>query len=164
MRGDLTSGLGRSPGVGNGNLLQYSCLGNPLDRGAWWATVHGVTKSCDRAQWICLFQLWTPRCWAGLSRAAVSLSLQRRERAQAQQLRRQGGAAPRPVGSSRTRGDPVSPALAGRFLSTGSPGKSFLMFCFCFFVLLCLVKNYYKPITVQYSSVANCVNWVPSLS
>ena len=33
-------GLGRSPGVGNGNLLQYSCLGNPMDRGAWQATVH----------------------------------------------------------------------------------------------------------------------------
>ena len=37
-------GLGRSPGGGNGNSLQYSCLGNPMDRGAWWATVHGVTK------------------------------------------------------------------------------------------------------------------------
>ena len=37
-------GLGRSPGEGNGNLLQLSCLKNPMDRGAWWATVHGVTK------------------------------------------------------------------------------------------------------------------------
>ena len=37
--------LGRSLGEGNGNLLQYSCLGNPTDRGAWWATVHGVGKS-----------------------------------------------------------------------------------------------------------------------
>ena len=36
--------LGRSPGGGHGNPLQYSCLGNPMDRGAWWATVHGVTK------------------------------------------------------------------------------------------------------------------------
>ena len=36
---------GRSPGVGNGNPLQYSCLENPMDRGTWWATVHGVTKS-----------------------------------------------------------------------------------------------------------------------
>ena len=33
-------GSGRSPGEGNGNPLQYSCLGNPMDRGAWWATVH----------------------------------------------------------------------------------------------------------------------------
>ena len=38
-------GLGRSPGEGNGNPLQYSCLENPINRGAWWATVHGVTKS-----------------------------------------------------------------------------------------------------------------------
>ena len=38
-------GLGRSPGGGNGNPLQYSCLKNPMDRGAWWATIHGVTKS-----------------------------------------------------------------------------------------------------------------------
>ena len=38
-------GWGRAPGGGNGNLLQYSCLENSMDRGAWWATVHGVTKS-----------------------------------------------------------------------------------------------------------------------
>ena len=38
-------GSGRSPGGGNGNPLQYSCLENPMDRGAWWATVHGVSKS-----------------------------------------------------------------------------------------------------------------------
>ena len=38
-------GSGRSPGVGNGNQLQYSCLENPMNRGAWQATVHGVTKS-----------------------------------------------------------------------------------------------------------------------
>ena len=41
------SGLGRSPGEGNGNPLQYSCLGNPRDRGAWWATVCGVAKESD---------------------------------------------------------------------------------------------------------------------
>ena len=39
-------GLGRSPGEGNGKPLQYSCLENSVDRGALWATVHGVTKSC----------------------------------------------------------------------------------------------------------------------
>ena len=44
----LIPGLGRSPGEGNGNPLQYSCLENPMDRGAWWATVHGVTKSRTR--------------------------------------------------------------------------------------------------------------------
>ena len=38
-------GLGRSPGEGNGNPLQYSCLQNPMDGGAWWAAVHGAAKS-----------------------------------------------------------------------------------------------------------------------
>ena len=41
----LIPGLGRSPEEKNGNPLQYSCLENPMDRGAWWATAHGVTKS-----------------------------------------------------------------------------------------------------------------------
>ena len=45
---DLVPGLKRSQGVGNGNPLQYSCLENAMDRGAWWATVHGVTKSWTR--------------------------------------------------------------------------------------------------------------------
>ena len=40
----LIPGLERSPGEGNGTPLQYSCLENPMDRGAWWATVHGVAK------------------------------------------------------------------------------------------------------------------------
>ena len=52
---------GRTPGVGNGNTLQYSCLENPMDRGAWWATVHRVAEldtteatehSVDSHQWI----------------------------------------------------------------------------------------------------------------
>jgi len=45
--GDLgsTPGLGRSPAVGNDNPLQYSCLKNSMDRGAWWATIHWVAKS-----------------------------------------------------------------------------------------------------------------------
>ena len=44
--GDLgsISELGRSPGEGHGNPRQYSCLGNPMDRGAWWATIQGVTE------------------------------------------------------------------------------------------------------------------------
>ena len=41
------SGSGRSPGAGNGNPLQYSYLGNPMDRGAWQATVHGTTKESE---------------------------------------------------------------------------------------------------------------------
>ena len=43
----LIPGSGRSPGEGNGNPLQYSCLGNPINRGAWRATVHGVAKELD---------------------------------------------------------------------------------------------------------------------
>ena len=45
-------GLGRHPGGGNGNLLQYSCLENLMDRGAWQATVHGVAKSRTRLMWL----------------------------------------------------------------------------------------------------------------
>ena len=50
--GDMDSipGLGRCPGVGNGNPLQDSCLGNPMDKGAWWATVHGVAKESDKTE------------------------------------------------------------------------------------------------------------------
>ena len=48
--GDIGSipGPGRSPRVGNGNWLQYSCLENPMDRGGWWAIVHEVAKSWTR--------------------------------------------------------------------------------------------------------------------
>ena len=79
--GDLGSipGLGRSPREGNGNPLQYSCLENPMDGGAWWATVHGVTKSWTRlsdftlkayikkaeCRGIDAFELW---CWRRLFR------------------------------------------------------------------------------------------------
>ena len=42
-------GSGRSPGGGHGNPLQYYCLGNSMERGAWWATVHGVIKESDMA-------------------------------------------------------------------------------------------------------------------
>ena len=47
--GDMGSipGSGRSPGEGNGYPLQYPCLGNPMDREAWWAAVHGVMKESD---------------------------------------------------------------------------------------------------------------------
>ena len=49
----LIPGLGRSPGDGNGNPLQYSCLENSMDRGAWWATVHRVAES-DTIEWLTL--------------------------------------------------------------------------------------------------------------
>ena len=47
--GDPSSilGSGRSPGEGNANPFQYSCLGNPMDKGSWWTTVHGVAKESD---------------------------------------------------------------------------------------------------------------------
>ena len=54
--GDMGSipGLERSPGVRNGNPLQYSCLENPMDRGAWWSIVHRVAKSQTRlSYWAC---------------------------------------------------------------------------------------------------------------
>ena len=45
-------GSGTFPGGGHGNPLQYSCLENSMDRGAWWATVHGVTKSWTQLNWL----------------------------------------------------------------------------------------------------------------
>ena len=52
--GDMCSipRLERSPGKENSNPLQYSCLENPMDRGAWWAAVHGVAKELDTTQWL----------------------------------------------------------------------------------------------------------------
>ena len=55
----LILGLGRSPGEGNGNPLQNSCLDNPMDRGAWRATVHGVTKT-ERVHFTCIYQAALP--------------------------------------------------------------------------------------------------------
>ena len=46
----LIPGSGRSPGEGNGTPLQYFCLGNPIDRGTWRATVHGVAKESDTTE------------------------------------------------------------------------------------------------------------------
>ena len=57
----LILGSGRSPGEGNGNPLQYSCMGNPMDRGSWWATVHGIATELDMIQWLnnnCCWCYW----------------------------------------------------------------------------------------------------------
>ena len=54
----LIPGSGRSPGEGNGNPLQNSCLENPMDRGAWWATVHGVAKGQTRLSDFFLFSFF----------------------------------------------------------------------------------------------------------
>ena len=60
------AGLGRSPGVGNGNPLQYSCLENPMDKGAWWATVHRVPKTWTQLSThthvLPKTTLWGPSC------------------------------------------------------------------------------------------------------
>jgi len=62
--GDLGSilGSGRSPGEGNGNPLQYSCLENTMDRGAWWAMVHGVAKQSDMTQGLKI-HITTDKTW-----------------------------------------------------------------------------------------------------
>ena len=56
--GDMSQipGSGRSPGEWNGNPLQYSCLENPMDRGAWWATVYGVAKESGMIEHACTRQ------------------------------------------------------------------------------------------------------------
>ena len=53
----LIPGLGSSPGEGNGNPLQYSCLENPMDRGAWRATVHGVAQNRTQLKWLSMAQV-----------------------------------------------------------------------------------------------------------
>ena len=52
---DLIPGSGRSPGEGNGNPLQYSCLENSMNGGAWWAIVHGVSKNQTRLSYFTFF-------------------------------------------------------------------------------------------------------------
>ena len=65
--GDLGSipGSGRSPGRGNGKPLQYSCLENPMERRAWWATVHRVHKELDATGHACTLVFKTPHSNAG---------------------------------------------------------------------------------------------------
>ena len=53
----LIPGWRRSPGEGHGNPLQYPCLGNPMDRGDWWATVHGVAKSWTRLKQLSMHRI-----------------------------------------------------------------------------------------------------------
>ena len=61
-------GSGRSLGGGNGYPLQYSCLDNPIDRGAWWATIHGVTRESDMT-----YQLNTNNMYGGASLVALTV-------------------------------------------------------------------------------------------
>ena len=55
-------GSGKSPGEGNGNPFQYSCLKNPMDGGAWWATVHGIKKSQTRLSTFTFFLMLVRSC------------------------------------------------------------------------------------------------------
>ena len=55
---DSFPGSGRFPGGRHGSPLQYSCLENPMDRGAWWATVHGVAEDQTRLQWLYVYIHW----------------------------------------------------------------------------------------------------------
>ena len=68
----LIPGLGKSPGEGNGNTLQYSCLENPMDKGAWWARVHGVSKSWTRRSNITF--TFFPVFWPGKSHGWSNLA------------------------------------------------------------------------------------------
>ena len=70
----LIPGWGRSPGIGNSNSLQYSCLENPMDRGAWWTTVHGVTRSWIRLNWLSRHALSIWRYLAFLSLIITSFT------------------------------------------------------------------------------------------
>ena len=65
-------GQGRSLGEGNGNPLWYSCLENSMDRGAWWATVHGVAKSGTMTKWLTLSLLWIT-VWRFLKKLKIEL-------------------------------------------------------------------------------------------
>ena len=136
--GDLGSipGSGRSPGEGNGNPPQYSCLENPMDGGAWWATVHGVAKSQtqlndftfsdkrgDWTQWI-LCRLWL----VVFSCCHVQFFVTPWTPARLVCLWNFLGKNMGVVAISLSRGfsKGIEPALAGRFFTTEPPGKPLL--------------------------------------
>ena len=72
---DLIPGLGRSPGEGNGHPVQYSCLGNPKERRAWWSMVHRVTKSRTQLEWLSRHTHTEPSVLAIIHYSEVLLSL-----------------------------------------------------------------------------------------
>ena len=75
----LIPGTGRSPREGNGNPLQYSCLENSMDGGAWWATVHGVTKGQTRLSDFTLLVVGTQICNFNTTKSCVRVQEGREE-------------------------------------------------------------------------------------
>ena len=73
----LIPGSGRPPGGGHGNPFQYSCLENPMHRGAWWATVHGVAKSQTRLKWLCTHVGWGEELGGSLAQGMPNSVLKR---------------------------------------------------------------------------------------
>ena len=80
--------LGRSPGEGNGNPLHYSCLENPMDRGAWWVIVHGVTKSWTRLNTVDTYSVCTLECMkrAGLMASIFTIKTNKQKQREASRL------------------------------------------------------------------------------
>ena len=99
---------GRSPREGNGNPLQYSCLENPMDRGAWWATVHGITTVGHN--------LATKLYWTIAHQAPLSMGFSRQEYCS-------GLPFPSPGDLPNPRIKPRSPALQADALTSEPPGK-----------------------------------------
>ena len=75
----LIPGMGGSPGEGNGNPVQYSCLENSMDGGAWWATVHGVTKGQTRLSDFTLLVVGTQICIFNTTKGCVRVQEGREE-------------------------------------------------------------------------------------
>ena len=121
---DLIPGLGRSPGEGNDDLLQYACLGNPMDRGAWWATFHGVAKNRTLLMYmlcvclVCCVLLFVT-LWTVARQASESMGSLRQEY--------WNGLPCPPRGDLPTPGiepmSPVSPALQADSLALAPPGQ-----------------------------------------
>ena len=113
-------GLGRSPGRGHGNPVQYSCQTNPMDKEAWWAIVHRVTKSQTQLQWLNTAQLLslsdpstTP--WTLANHTPLSMGFLRQEYWS-------GLPFPSPEDFPNPGFEPMSSAMAGGFFTTELPG------------------------------------------
>ena len=122
---------GRAPGEGNGNPLQYSCLENSMDKGAWWATVHGVAKSWygwahTHSMWLVVVWCYSLSClrlfvtqWTVAHQAPLSIEFSR-------QGSWSGLPFPSPGDLPNSGIKPRSPALQADSLPSEPPGKPFL--------------------------------------